>query len=90
MVARSHERGHEIIFDRQWLYADTRQPVGDRPCKRCGREPVEGRDACLGHIPGATAACCGHGVGPGYVQFGGVACLLTFLSQLPQVEKSTR
>lgn len=34
-----------------------------RPCPKCDRPPTpEGYDACLGLIPGATSACCGHGV----------------------------
>jgi hypothetical protein len=40
----------------------------DLPCRLCGLEPTqEGYDACLGHLAGATSACCGHGVQPGWV-----------------------
>lgn len=42
------------------------------PCAHCGRAPTpEGHDACLGALPGVTAACCGHGVvgGHGYILF---------------------
>jgi len=66
MAATSHIRGHRIEWiDGQWRYSDTGEVVDhDRPqCARCGREPTEkGHDACLGHIPGARFACCGHGI----------------------------
>ncbi len=41
-------------------------------CSWCGlpRTP-EGHDGCLGHLPGAAAACCGHGGDFGYVMFEG-------------------
>lgn len=47
-----------------WKYCDTKEIMDDsRTCPRCGRMPTpEGYDACLGHIEGATAACCGHGI----------------------------
>jgi hypothetical protein len=39
-------------------------------CTRCQKPPTrEGHDQCLGRLPGVTAACCGHGVEPGYIQF---------------------
>lgn len=39
-----------------------------RPCRRCGKAPLAGgEDACLGHIPGVTGACCGHGVDDPYI-----------------------
>ena len=59
--------------DGDWTYDDTGEPVGkgDRPCARCGRPPTpEGYDACLGHVPGAISACCGHGVQESYVMRG--------------------
>ncbi len=69
---RTYVRGHPAI----WVYEDNREEVDhwDRPCARCGRSPIEaegqaGYDACLGHIPGAVSACCGHGVLPPYVEF---------------------
>ncbi len=71
-MIHQHVRGHPVA----WVYADTREPVGDwdRPCARCGRPPLPaegqvGYDACLGHIPGAIAACCGHGAAGPYVLF---------------------
>ena len=69
MTAKSHKRGHEIIYNGdQWQYSDTGEPAEEeRPCKRCGRMPTpEGHDACLGKLPGVGAACCGHGVDDAY------------------------
>lgn len=67
MSATSYCRGHKIIYNGAWKYADGSQ-MDNRPCKRCGKPPTpEGHDACLGHVKGATAACCGHGVEAGYV-----------------------
>jgi hypothetical protein len=63
----SYHRGHLVYRcpDGSWWYEDG-VPVDqdpDRPCPRCGKGPTpEGYDACLGHIPGAKSACCGHGV----------------------------
>jgi len=72
MTSYQYIRGHRV----EWVYADTREPVGasDRPCIRCGRFPIDangqdGYDACLGYIPGAIFACCGHGVTRPYVVF---------------------
>lgn len=65
-----HDRGHLIApVPDGWVYTDTGEPTSDRrPCKRCKCHPTpEGHDACLGHIPGATGACCGHGVEDGYI-----------------------
>jgi len=71
-MIHQHVRGHPVA----WVYADTREPVGDwdRPCPRCGRSPIEaegqvGYDACRGYIPRAVSACCGHGVEGPYVLF---------------------
>lgn len=69
-------RGHEII-EREgvWLYADTLEPVSQtweqRGCGHCGlANTPEGHDGCLGTIPGALNACCGHGdPGDAYVQY---------------------
>lgn len=60
----SYSRGHEIIYqNNEWFYSDTMQSFDDsRSCKRCGKYPVNGHDACLGEIEGITSACCGHGV----------------------------
>jgi hypothetical protein len=61
--------------DGRWRWADSGRfsgritsSTGDRPCVACGLDATpEGFDACLGRIPGAQAACCGHGVMPPYV-----------------------
>lgn len=44
-------RGHPCYYDGgDWRYLDTEEIVNDdRPCKRCGRFPVNGEDACCGH-----------------------------------------
>ncbi len=57
--------GHE------WRYLDGVAVTGHpRPCPQCGRMPTpEGHDACLGTIPGAAGACCGHGMHVGYVNW---------------------
>lgn len=65
----SYSRGHKIYFDgTEWRFADNNEiDDGLRTCKRCGRKPtIEGYDACLGRVKGATSACCGHGVEKGY------------------------
>ena len=78
MSAYSYWRGHRMVWDgRHWVFADNGKLPGDAEgnaihslCPRCGKPPTpEGYDACLGRIPGAVAACCGHGVEPGYVMF---------------------
>lgn len=68
--------GHETYFDEtigQSRYVDNDEPIAipsKRPCPQCHKLPTpEGYDACLGAIPGALNACCGHGVQPGYVQW---------------------
>lgn len=73
MTAQSYSRGWPVEYDgERWVYRDTREPCFgpgvNRPCARCGLPPTkEGYDACIGHIPGAATACCGHGVYPGWV-----------------------
>ena len=74
MTARAHSRGWPIEYDgTQWIFSDTRSPVDSRrSCRRCGRQPTaEGHDYCLGYVGGASSACCGHGVEPGFVVAGG-------------------
>lgn len=66
--ARAFMRGHEVIWIQsilEWLYSDDLTLYDDsRTCARCGQFATpESYDACLGHIPGAISACCGHGVG---------------------------
>jgi len=63
MTARAYSRGWPIEYAGGWVYSDTKEPVGERPCKRCGCNPTpEGHDACLGTISYCKSACCGHGV----------------------------
>jgi hypothetical protein len=71
-------RGHEIttvgstVDQSDWRWADNGAPLNSetRPCARCGKPPgPDDEDACLGHLPGVVAACCGHGVDPAYVLF---------------------
>lgn len=66
-----HRRGNlmRMFDDRRWRWADNGRfagsmasRFGDRPCVSCKREAAsDGHDPCLGRIPGAKAACCGHG-----------------------------
>ncbi len=66
-------RGHKILFiNNEWIFADTKESIENenRPCKKCGNLPtLEGYDSCIGYIPGAISACCGHGVEKGYVKY---------------------
>jgi len=63
MTTRAYSRGWPIEYIDGWVYSDTKESVGERPCKRCGCDPTfEGHDACLGTIPDVKSACCGHGV----------------------------
>jgi hypothetical protein len=77
---RHHRRGHPIVsFARgPWRWAATGRflKMGSNPddpaCVLCGQPPtVEGYDACIGYIPGAVSACCGHGVTTGHVTYKG-------------------
>lgn len=74
MSTQSRWRGHHIeLVNDKWVYPDG-TPVSDDPQRPCGTCSLPNRDdehdACLGVIPGATNACCGHGWSPGaYVQF---------------------
>ncbi len=67
-------RGHPIVLVcGTWLYSDTHEPVAESPDRDCGHcglpNTTEGYDGCLGTIPGAMNACCGHGVAAeAYVQ----------------------
>lgn len=76
IMITAHCRGWDIYYDTKsqvWRYKDTNEILNDndnRPCKRCGRRPTkEGYDACLGRIPNATSACCGHGVEEPYIVY---------------------
>jgi len=68
--------GHLIYGDHphRMRYRDTNELVpqgpSERPCPLCGELPTpEGHDPCIASLPGVKAACCGHGVEPGYVVF---------------------
>lgn len=68
-MVKSYYRGHVIILlGNKWVYEDNLDPITvERPCKKCGKLPTkEGYDACLGFVPGATSACCGHGLYEAY------------------------
>lgn len=61
----SYVRGHLAEYDGEvWRYSDTKDPISIiRSCKWCGEMPtIEGYDGCLGYIPNALWACCGHGI----------------------------
>jgi len=65
MNAHSYKRGNPIEYDgKRWIYSDDKSAISiEKRCIKCGRMPTsEGYDACLGYIPGAISACCGHGV----------------------------
>lgn len=76
-----HRRGHRIVrhADGRWRWADGRfLRIGSSPddpaCARCGQRPgPDGEDPCLGWLPEAVGACCGHGVTTGYVAYPGIA-----------------
>ena len=68
MTKHTYFRGHPIEQNARhvWIFADTGEAVAGtwstRPCGVCGQfNTPEGHDACLGTIPGAVNACCGHG-----------------------------
>lgn len=72
----SRLRGHEIEeVDGCFVYVDTGESTADtwkdRPCGHCRlANTPEGHDGCLGTIPGAINACCGHGeLAEAYIQF---------------------
>ena len=72
----SFVRGHETYWnekDDSWHYRDNNEIVpleykDNRPCIKCQKPPTkEGYDPCMGLVPDAVAACCGHGIDEGYV-----------------------
>lgn len=71
MTATGHYNGNPIEYvDGEWRYLDGEIADTSRPCPRCGRlQTTAGDDACLGHLPGVSSACCGHGIKPGYVRY---------------------
>lgn len=70
-------RGHAIEMRRDgaFYYVDNGKKVSEawtsRPCGFCGKHNTpEGYDGCIGEIPGAINACCGHGnAEEAYVQY---------------------
>lgn len=80
MTVKAHFRGHQAYYDevaQVWRYLDDgtavpSDPSQERPCFHCHLPPTPaGHDGCLGHIPGAHSACCGHGVHTGYIVWDG-------------------
>jgi hypothetical protein len=73
MPATSYNRGHPIVYNNGWRYLDNIlvEADPDRPCVRCGKPLIAGRDACLGYIPNVISVCCGHGVEEGFIKFYG-------------------
>lgn len=71
MTVSIFDRGRPAVLsphDDLWRWLDTGAVAAcsggaERPCPKCGQtaEPG-GADPCLGVLPGATSACCGHGV----------------------------
>jgi len=67
MRTTSKYRGHEIVRrNGEFIFPDTGEPTAQSgrfaTCGHCGQANTpEGHDACLGTIPGAMNACCGHG-----------------------------
>ncbi len=70
MTASGHFRGHPVFYiDNEWLKSDGTIADENVVCSRCGKPPTpEGYDACLGYIPDAISACCGHGVEKPYIR----------------------
>jgi len=73
VTARAYIRGHAMVHTPAgWRYEDSGEPFDEtRPCGFCGKPSTpEGYDACIGYIPGAMNACCGHGIlAEAYIQF---------------------
>lgn len=82
MVVTGKYKGRIIYYDDKtldWKYEDTNEICyckdttdygyrEDEKCPFCRQHPTkEGYDACLGHIQGANASCCGHNKEPGYI-----------------------
>ncbi len=72
MGIHSFKNGNKIKYDPEledWFYLDGELADKIRICPKCHKMPENGRDACLGELPGVESACCGHGVRPGYIKF---------------------
>jgi hypothetical protein len=77
-------RGRIVVLKRDEDYGKLwRETI----CPKCNRPPTpEGHDACLGHIPGVRAACCGHGTGPSYIWFENGTIIRDFATLLTDKE----
>lgn len=69
MIDVGYLRGHFIVKSADsddWYFDASHKKVdfdNEPDCIKCNQPPTaEGYDACLGYIPGALAACCGHGI----------------------------
>jgi len=70
-MIRSMEFGHKIYCkNKKWYYEEDDTPTTKaKPCPKCKEFPTkEGHDPCIANLPDVSAACCGHGTEPGYVQ----------------------
>lgn len=73
---KSKFRGNNIeLQNDSWVFSDTKEKVSEtwekRPCGHCNKmNTPEGYDGCMGYIPNAINACCGHGnINEAYIQF---------------------
>lgn len=75
ITVRSRSFGRDTVcFGKSdWRYADTNEPVEDRPsypCKHCGLfQSADGHYPCIANLPWVKYGCCGHGDREGYVMF---------------------
>ena len=70
MTAHQYVNGNACSYDGEIHRYEDGVPISEeiRPCPNCNRMPTgEGYDGCLGYILDADAACCGHGLTPGYI-----------------------
>ena len=82
-MSKSKLRGHYVTYmSGEWLYEDTMTPtVGvERACGACGLDNIidghEAYDGCIGRLPNAMNACCGHGLtGGAYIQYWDDNCI---------------
>lgn len=76
-------RGYEIKWNEKtgWIFSDTGKSTIETwqklPCGHCGKyNTIENYDGCIGFIPGAINACCGHGQkDEAYIQFSNNICI---------------
>ena len=80
-VVSSYHRGYKVFADQDgdgiysiWKYSDGSLVTESkyRPCPKCGELPTkDGHDHCIDNLPGVEHACCGHGMGNGYIKMFG-------------------